>query len=379
MLINGSVLRSGETTPSPATVVWREGLIERIDDDRSSKDDVVDRSVGPDRDLPVFDAGGALVLPGIVDVHGDAFERCLMPRSGVPVDVDLALADNDGQLLASGITTSFLSATDSWEPGLRSRDTLRTLVEGLNRRRGGPDVLLHVRHERCNTENLDELIGWIDGGQVALFSYNDHTTEKFSATQVQRSGVSAEEFHELSALAVSRRELGLEQEKLLSAAADRAGCVTASHDASQEEHLDRDLNRGVGIAEFPLSIALAKQYQAENIPVLLGAPNLVRGASHIGNLSVRDALAADAGDLLCSDYHYPSLFQAPFVAAEEGLCSFADAWDLVSAGPAAAAGLTDRGRLEPGARADLIVVGSSPAPARVELAVVGGERVLATR
>lgn len=373
-IVGGLVLLPDADDATPATVTWRDGLIDRI---------------GPaDLDvsgLPVINAAGALVLPGIIDVHGDAFERCLMPRGGVAMNVDLALRDNDTQLLAAGITTSFLSATDSWEPGLRSRETLRTIVGALGRRVGGPDVLLHVRHERCNTEDFDELVGWVESGAVRMLSFNDHTLGHggdrtsskgpVSVTAVVRSGVSNDELEKLQEAAADRREVGRAQERDLAAVAAVAGCVTASHDANSEEHLARDLDLGVAIAEFPTSIELAKRYQQEQIPVLLGAPNLVRGGSHLSNLAVGDALAVGVGDLLCSDYHYPSLLQAPFVASESGLRTLGEAWNLVASTPARASGLDDRGRVAEGCRADLLVVQpprADGAPARVERAVVAG-------
>ena len=131
------------------------------------------------------------------------------------------------------------------------------------------------------------------------------------------------------------------------------------------------------MAEFPESIGLAQAYLNEGIEVLLGAPNVVRGGSHLGNLSVRDALREQAGTLLCSDYHYPSLLQAPFLLLEAGIADPAGAWSLVSSTPAAAAGLADRGRLETGARADVIVVEppSLGQQARLRAAISGGKLV----
>ena len=156
-----------------------------------------------------------------------------------------------------------------------------------------------------------------------------------------------------------------------------AACVTASHDADSEDDLVRDVRLGVAMAEFPTTIELARRYREQGIAVLLGAPNLVRGTSHLGNLSVRDAWAAGAGDLLCSDYHYPSLLAAPFCLVGCGLASFGSAWDAVSAVPARVAGLTDRGELRAGALADLLVVEpASSDPVRspaVKRAIVGGE------
>jgi len=291
----------------------------------------------------------------------------------------IALADNDAQLLSAGITTAFLSATDSWEPGLRSRDTLRALIAGVSNAGLGPDRLVHVRHERCNTDKLDELIGWITVGDVAFLSFNDHThgkggDERVSPKLVDRSGVTADELERLLGEAIARRAVGREHEVVLSKAAAGVGCPTASHDAMDLTHLARDLELGVRVAEFPFTIELAQRYKQAGIAVMFGAPNLVRGGSHIGNLSVSDALGEGAGDMLVSDYHYPSLLQGPFVAAGSDLATFGEAWAMVSRKPARAAGLTDRGEFCAGARADAVVVEppTEAGPARVRAVVVDG-------
>ena len=326
--------------------------------------------------VPADDVGDALVVPGIIDVHGDAFERAVMPRNGVAIDYDLALAANDVQLLGAGITTAYLSATDSWEPGLRSRAMLVALLEACARRAvSAPRLEIHVRHERANTDGLEQLEAWIAEGVVTMLSYNDHTDHAISASQIGRTGVSAERFEQLHAEALVRRESGVEHERRLAEVARLASCVTASHDADTVEDLERDLALGVAMAEFPTTIDLARRYRDHGIAVLLGAPNLVRGTSHLGNLSVREAWASGAGDLLCSDYHYPSLLAAPFCLAEHGLASMGEAWRAVSTVPADVAGLTDRGRLAPGQLADIVVVDppEEGRPPRVRRVVVGGE------
>jgi len=159
-----------------------------------------------------------------------------------------------------------------------------------------------------------------------------------------------------------------------------AACVTASHDSPDSAGLERDLRLGVSIAEFPFTVELARQYIDHGLDVVLGAPNLVRGRSHLGHLSVRAAVAAQAATMLCSDYHYPSLLRAPFTLVDLGICPLAEAWRLVSATPARAAGLTDRGRLEVGARADIVVVEppSADQGPRVRSVVVDGRPVYRT-
>jgi alpha-D-ribose 1-methylphosphonate 5-triphosphate diphosphatase len=346
-----------------------------------------------DLSLATLDATGCLVLPGMVDLHGDAFERSIMPRPGVRFDLGLALDDNDAQLTVAGITTSLLSLTDSWEPGLRSRSTMLDVIAAVEGRRGarpGPDVLTHVRHERCNTADFDQLTELVSSGLVRLLSYNDHTPDDShtanapTATQLARSGVSADQLLDMQEAAIGRRHLGKQHERHLAAVCDAAKCPTASHDASTRADLERDLALGVTIAEFPLSIPLAQEYRSEGIAVMLGAPNLVRGGSHLGNLQVSEAWAAGAADILVSDYHYPSLLQAPFELERLGLATLADAWQAVSTRPAELAGLTDRGRLLAGQRADIVVVEPPRAnngrwlPAKVRAVVADGHIIFNT-
>ncbi|MEQ8839582.1 MAG: hypothetical protein RIB98_01265 [Acidimicrobiales bacterium] len=196
---------------------------------------------------------------------------------------------------------------------------------------------MHVRHERTNTEDLDELVEWIACGAVQMLSYSDHTpggivgVSGLSELQTQRSGVARDELERCQATAVGRRADGEAQEPRLAAAAAAAGVVTASHDASTAEDPHRDLELGVAVAEFPLSIDLAHGYREHGIAILLGAPNLVRGRSHLGNLSVRDAWDAGVADLICSDYHYQSLLNAPFALRSLG-ASLGDAWRAVVVG-----------------------------------------------
>ncbi|MCH7788554.1 MAG: amidohydrolase family protein, partial [Acidobacteria bacterium] len=250
-----------------------------------------------------------------------------------------------------------------------------------------PHIELHVRHERCNTSDFEELSGWVSDGIVSMVSFNDHTPDAvatdagLSHVQVARSRVDGTALQNRLDIAVSQRQVGLDHELALAEVAERVGCVKASHDPSSDSDLLRDLELGVAIAEFPLSIALAHRYRRSGVAVLLGAPNLVRGESHLGNLSVRDAVAAGVDPLLCSDYHYPSLLQAPFEIADAGLASFGGAWSLVSSGPATAARLHDRGRIEAGARADLVVV-APPREGRsamVSAVIVDGDLVYERR
>jgi alpha-D-ribose 1-methylphosphonate 5-triphosphate diphosphatase len=291
-----------------------------------------------------IDVGGALVLPGIVDFHGDAFERQVMPRPGVRVPIDIALLDTDAQLAAAGITTAFHGITCSWEPGLRSVATMRELFDGFARL--APTVLVdhrvHLRYEADNLDAVDEVAEGMRAGRIHLLALNDHTPAIASrldrpdalAKYTDRACVSAERFRELCLAAMERRREVPAAIETLTGVAREAGVPIAAH--------------------------------------------VVRGGSHLGNGGAADYVAEGLCGILASDYHYPSLFNAPFKLATTGKVSFADAWRLVSAAPAAAVGLHDRGEIRPGARADILVVRDGGVVPRLARVMVGGSTVYAT-
>lgn len=338
--------------------------------------DIVDEV--PAGDIEHIDAQGALVAPGIIDLHGDAFERSVMPRPRVTMPMRVALAETVADLASAGISTGYVSITDSWEPGLRSRDTLRAVVEELRVLDTGLDVRVHVRHETTNTDGIEELGGWLRSGDVTMLSLADHTPgaitradSKPSAVQCGRTGCDEQTLIELTDAAIARRDAGQALDAELAALAHGLDCPVASHDGRSNDDLARDLGLGVNIAEFPMNGELATSYRDEGIAVLFGAPNVVRGGSHLGNLSVTDVLDVNAGDILCSDYHYPSMLHAPFVLTEVGLGDLAQTWRTVSTHPARAAGLADRGVLEPGLRADVAIIDDRLTPSVTRLIVAG--------
>lgn len=352
-----------------ATVLTPDGL---IPDSTVAIADGRITAVGAEvADGEAVDGTGLLLLPGIVDVHGDAFERAICPRPGVTLPLDLALAENDAWLLASGITTFFLSLTDSFEPGLRSRDTVRAViatVRGPQHAAFGCDTRIHIRHEVCLTAGHDELLAWIAQGQVDLLSTADHlpagddavTLERYRGNVRRRLSLSDTAIDAHIADALANRLQGHAQEAELCAAARAAGIAIASHDDATCEAVDAAMTRGMTLCEFPTTAAVAAHAQSRGAAVLMGAPNYVRGGSHVAALGVAEALAANVVDCLCSDYHYPSVFHAPFRMVVSGERILAEAWAMVSTNPARAAGVGDRkGRIAPGYDADLLLVDAS--------------------
>lgn len=327
----------------------------------------IDQVMTPDG-FHVVNAQGLQMLPGIIDLHGDAFERMICPRPGVNFPLPIAIADNDRNLLASGITTFYCSITDSYEPGLRSRDSARALIEfilGTGEKLLQCNHRIHIRHEEANIARHEELCNWMISGKVHLLSINDHlpppgNQKRFSRyinSVKQRSSMSIEEIEELISQVTAQRHEGDAQIKELVELAHTYKIPLASHDDDSLKKVVLSQQRQVAIAEFPATVDLAAKSREYGASVLMGAPNLVRGGSHLGLMSVVEAVKNNVIDCLCSDYHYPSLFYAPFKLQELGLMSFEQAWSLVSSRPAAAAGISDRkGKIAPGLDADFLLI-----------------------
>ena len=337
--------------------------------------------IARDRGGRRFDARGLLVLPAIVDLHGDAFERQIQPRPGVNFPVPLAIAETEAQLLANGITTAFHGVTLSWEPGLRSVAMWRSVLEALAAPRSHPgcDMRVHMRWEAFNLAALEVALDAIETGRVHLLAFNDHTPSILrripdparGAEYSNRAGVSLEAFRDLAGQVAERAEEVAPAQARLAAAARAAGLPMASHDDGTVAERDTFRALGAGICEFPTSEAVARHATDCGDWVAMGSPNVLRGGSHIGWASAAHMAEAGLCRVLTSDYYYPALLQAPFILAARGEMSFADAWALVSTNPAQAAGLADRGVLAPGRRADVVVVAPGPTP-RVVATVAEG-------
>lgn len=316
-----------------------------------------------------IDATGLLVLPGIVDVHGDGFERQIMPRPGVRFDMKLALKDTDRQLVANGITTAFHGVTVSWEPGLRSAEAARHFIRTLLEVRDdlGCDTRLHVRWETFALDQLAEVRDWLTLSPTPILAINDHTTgsvlkgtiARKIGQMAERSGLSREDYMALLDRVWSRREEVPAAIASLAATAGANGNVLLAHDESSPEERARFRALGAVSSEFPMTLETARAARNAGEDVILGAPNVVRGGSHNGALDATQAIRQGLCTVLTSDYHYPSPLYAAFKLAAGNRDTLATYWPLVSENPARAARLRDRGRLAPGKRANLILVDAS--------------------
>ena len=329
-------------------------------------DRIADVATTPPRSARPVDLGAVDLVPGLVDVHSDCLEMKARPRLSMELPLAAALVELDAEAAAWGITTHFLCVClEDDIAKYRSPDRARETVALVERLR--PDLLVdHRVHLRVDLtgDGLAAAAALTESPALGMVSYMlhlpgfgqfpDEATWRRYYTTVEAEGETAED-------RLRRRMARLDRVGEARAAvaelARRRGVSLASHDDDSVDAVRLAHGLGARISEFPVRAEAAAEARALGMEVVMGAPNARSGRSHHGNGSAREVLARGALTVLASDYHPPSLLAAACALADEGMCSWAEAIALVTTGPARAAGLADRGRIEPGARADLVAVG----------------------
>lgn len=329
-----------------------------------------------------IDARGLLVLPGIVDVHGDGFEHQIAPRPSAAFALDIAMRATDRQLIANGVTTAFLAQGYSWEGGVRGGDQAGALLAWLaaGRERLACDMRMQIRYEVYHVDGLARMLDWMRAGQVDMLVLNDHLPEYEERIDddgrllhwAQKAGCDVAEFR--SRIRAARDRAAEAPGVLVRLCGEAVACDIAlgSHDDRTPEIRRGYHELGAHLAEFPLSLETAREARRLGNPIVMGAPNVLRGGSSVGNAGAAELVCDGACTALCSDYYIPSLLHAPFhLVATAGL-GLAAAWPLVSDGPARAAGLADRGALAAGRRADIVLLEESGAQPILHATIAAG-------
>lgn len=324
------------------------------------------------------DMGGDYLIPGLVELHTDHLENHYRPRPGVFWEPMAALHAHDAQIAGSGITTVFDAVrigSDTDMPEMLEHAEKLVLAV----RQGGAAGWLraeHFIHLRCELPSHDVVAHFealADHSSTRLVSLMDHTPgqrqfrsladyKKFYARQMGRTPEELQAF--VNARQADHDRYSAMNRKAIVARAHQLGLAIASHDDATLAHVEEAAADGVAISEFPTTLEAASAAHDAGLAILMGAPNVVRGKSHSGNISATDLVAAGLLDILSSDYVPFALLQAAFLLPQkvEGL-DLSRALATVTANPARAAGLHDRGEIAPGKRADLVrVAANAPLP-----------------
>ena len=331
--------------------------------------------------LPEVDLTGYLILPGIIDLHGDGFERHILPRPSAPFPLAVGLASADRECAAHGVTTAFFAQGWSWEGGHRSPAAAIALLEAMQayRPRQLSDLRVQLRAETHLVEAVPQLLDAVRQHKVPYVVFNDHLEEGYAmsradptsfAAWARKVGRTAQDMAETLDRARARTREVPRQLCTLAEAFDALGVAYGSHDDPDGETREFYSMIGARIAEFPLSRRAAAAAHAMMNPVVMGAPNVVRGRSQAGNIAAADLIAEGLCDALVSDYHIPALPLAAWTLVDKGLCDLPAAWAMISSNPAEILRMPDRGRLDPGLRADLVVV--DEATRTIEATICGG-------
>jgi alpha-D-ribose 1-methylphosphonate 5-triphosphate diphosphatase len=358
------------------TLVVRDGLIAELDETRSSHP-------------AAFDCEGDYLLPGLVEIHTDNLEKHFIPRPGVLWPSSLgAVLGHDLQMAGAGVTTVFDAISLGIYQGKHERReilgrSIEALVEAQAAELTRAEHFIHLRCEISDPAMMEIFEPHAGHPLVKLVSVMDHTPGQRQWWDISKyvqyhKGENWSETELAERLATLKRHQSQHAEPQRRAVVDfcRAhGIPLASHDDATPEHIAEAVESGIAIAEFPLSLEVAGLARDSNMKTVMGAPNVVRGGSHSGNMSAINCAEAGLLDGLSSDYVPAALLMAAFILARRLKLALNDTVAMVSANIAEMVGLDDRGRIAPGLRADLVRVRDMADCPVVRQVWRGGERV----
>ena len=376
-----------ETILANATVVLPETVVAGTVVIRDGE--IADISEGRSVPTGAINCEGDLVMPGLIELHTDNLERHLEPRPKVDWPHKAAIIAHDAELCSVGITTVFDAlrvgsvTKKSGDYKKYAREVATELLDMRSRNALRISHYIHLRAETCSETLIEELDSFTAEDRVGIVSLMDHTPgarqfrnlDKLKEYYQGKHGMSDDDFevHVSHQLAL-KEKFGTAHEAASVEGARRLGAVLASHDDTLAEHVVTSKEYGVTFAEFPTTIEAAQACNDHGIAVMMGAPNLIRGGSHSGNVAAHVLAEADLLDIVSSDYVPGALLSSALLLG--------DLWGdvargvrTVTAAPARAVGLTDRGRIEVGRRADMIRVKRVDGTGTIHGVWVKGQRV----
>ncbi|CAN7250449.1 alpha-D-ribose 1-methylphosphonate 5-triphosphate diphosphatase [Neorhizobium tomejilense] len=327
------------------------------------------------RDEPVagaaIDGGGRLLMPGFVDLHGDMIEREIAPRPNAQMPIDFGIHELDKKLAAAGVTTAYAAvsfATESVYGHVRSLETTSAIIEGINRLRDNLliDHRVHARYEITNVGAAPALERLLKADEIDMVSLTDHTPGQgqynniaaYVASISERRAISEEMAAEIVQKRIAMRnnpQIEVKLKEIVSLALKHRLSL-ASHDDDSIEKVAEMYDLGVTISEFPVTLPAAEEARRRGLWTLMGAPNALRGKSMSGNLSALDAAKAGLLTVIAADYHPAAFVPGVFKLADVAQGGLPAAVAMATGNAARSAGLTDRGEIVIGQRADLVVV-----------------------
>lgn len=355
-------------------IVTPEGVIEGetlyISDDRIAE--ISNHQIATDQTI---DAQGRYIMPGFIDMHSDRIEQFIQPRSTASMDFELALKECERELLHQGITTmyhSFSLYKDEFfgKCPLRTKENvarMAELIRDIHERFHLIHHRFHLRIEIDNLESYEIARQMLEERLIDEISFMDHSPGQGQYRSLEKymlavTGYGGKESKTMDPEAIaeyhqSKSVLSREQMEELAALAHAQGIAVASHDDDCPEKLRVNETIGVDISEFPINLETAKAARANGFYTVAGAPNILLGGSHSGNMSAAEAILNDCVDILCSDYYPPAILHGIFRMQRDYGCELSMLVNKATLNPAKALGIEeDYGAVETGKKADLLIV-----------------------
>ncbi|MEB3217908.1 MAG: phosphonate metabolism protein PhnM [Nostocales cyanobacterium 94392] len=336
------------------------------------------------------DGGGDYLIPGLIELHTDNLEKCMSPRPGIKWPLEAAAVYHDRDLASAGVTTvcDAIAIGDAAAGSPRLTEfspMIDVICQGQAMGRFAVEHLLHLRCELSFEKVYEVTERYADNPLLSLISLMDHTPgqrqfvriDKFKEYYMGKHGITSSQMEEFIKLRqIEQQKYAPKNRRALVALSHAKGISLATHDDATIEHVQEAIDNKAVIAEFPTTLEAAKASHDAGLQVLMGAPNLVLGGSHSGNVSAMELILQDLVDVISSDYVPQSLLQSIFILANKTGKPIYETMRLVNSNPAKAIDLFhDRGSLEIGKRADFITVHDDGIVPRLTSTVCQGKRV----
>jgi alpha-D-ribose 1-methylphosphonate 5-triphosphate diphosphatase len=369
-IVNATVVGPDQMLPNHAVIIGEDRILAVL------PMDTLKENVRNGEEPQYIDAQGGYVLPGFIDIHSDYIEGLLQPRPTSLMDFEMGLREAEKQLLGHGVTTIYHSLSMMNVVGIkgrrgnfRTKDNFEQLALLIRRFHQGYHLIrhrLHARYDIHNPELYDYVEQIIDEGKIHELSFMDHTPgqgqyrnlEIYARSTVGWDIEGNKTLAEKIELLQNRPVVSEEKLKRLAVLARKKGIPLASHDDDSLEKVCRVKNEyAATISEFPVELEVAKKAREEGLLVVMGAPNVILGGSHSGNLSALEAIREGCADILCSDYYPAALLHSAFILEEKGIISLPEAIRMLTLNPARAMDIAaDYGSVEAGKKADILIV-----------------------
>ncbi|MBS4032123.1 MAG: phosphonate metabolism protein PhnM [Clostridiales bacterium] len=343
----------------------------------------------------VIDARGGYVAPGFIDIHSDYIEHMAAPRPTTVLDFQMAAREIEKQLINQGVTTMYHSLSlmkDSYftPQKIRTPENVKKLIDMIEKIDGQSKLIHHKFHARFEIDNVDQvqlLCDFIMQNKIHLLSFMDHTPgqgqyrnlENYCDIMKGYKDMNNTELEQHIQEYQDKEKLDWDTISTIAALAQKHHIAVASHDDDSVEKLDVVKSFGTTISEFPITMEVAKAAQAKNMYTTAGAPNVLLGGSHAGNLSAAEAIGQGCIDILCSDYFPASLLHAVFHLHNHYGLNLAELFQLVTINPAKAVGISrEYGSLAEGKQGDVIIIDNAEDEFPVITAVFVDGRLVST-